>query len=172
LAAAHFQQGDRPAAWKAAENGMALIEQFASPTSYYMLGGYSGVAGAYLGLAETGYGECRVVASRVRRACRALLCYARIFPVGSPAAYLCKGRAAWLFGDRKAAMKAWHQCIRVADAMKMPYEQALGQLEIGQHPSFGDAQRQVHLIRACELFASVDACFDLSRARQCLPVSG
>ncbi|MGD0897910.1 MAG: adenylate/guanylate cyclase domain-containing protein, partial [Thermoguttaceae bacterium] len=69
LAVAQLRRGDRQAAWEAAENGIRFIEGIRSPASYYMLGGYSGVAATYLDLWEAGYkSNGQDVAARARQA--------------------------------------------------------------------------------------------------------
>ena len=161
LALAALRRGDQRAARQAADDGMRLIEELASPTGYYTLGGYTGVASAYLALWETGDPAQRdAMAARAREACRALRRFARVLPVGAPSAWLCNGRFAWLMGRPKAAIRSWNKCLRVADRLNMPYEQALAHVEIGQHLPTDDAARRAHLARAGEIFAALHAPVD------------
>jgi class 3 adenylate cyclase/tetratricopeptide (TPR) repeat protein len=169
LAAAHLRRGDRQSAWQAAEDGMQLIEELPAPTSYYLLGGYLGVAGTYLALHEGADPQQRkLLALRVPKACRAMGRYARTLPLGGPSACRCKGLALWLHGKRKAALRAWAKGLRLATRLEMPYEEALAHLEIGQRLPVGHPEHDAHLTRACELFTALDTPFDLDRARRLL----
>jgi class 3 adenylate cyclase/tetratricopeptide (TPR) repeat protein len=169
LATAYLRCREMQSARQAADDGQRLIEELSSPTAYYMLGGYAGVASTYLALWEVGCLERHeAVAAAACEACRALHRYARTFPVGAPIADLCCGRALWIKGKHRAAMKAWSHCLRVAAQLNMPYEQGLAHLEIGQRLPAGHPERREHLARACELFVATDTSFDLGRARQLL----
>ena len=158
-----------PERWQAAEDGMQLIEELPAPTSYYLLGGYLGVAGTYLALHEGADPQQRkLLALRVPKACRAMGRYARTLPLGGPSACRCKGLALWLHGKRKAALRAWAKGLRLATRLEMPYEEALAHLEIGQRLPVGHPEHDAHLTRACELFTALDTPFDLDRARRLL----
>jgi eukaryotic-like serine/threonine-protein kinase len=169
LASAQLRRGDLDSARRAADDGLTLIEGLSAPTGYYMLGGYSGVAGTYLALWEAGgNGDRDAVATRAARACRALRRYARTFPVGKPSAELCCGCAAWIMGNHRAARKAWSRCLAVASRLNMPYLEGLAHLEIGRHAAADHPDRHEHLARARDLFASSSTPFDLARAEQLL----
>jgi tetratricopeptide (TPR) repeat protein len=169
LALAALRRGDQRSARQAADDGMRLIEELASPTGYYTLNGYNGVANAYLALWETGDPAQRdAMAARAREACRALRRFARVLPVGAPSACLCNGRFAWLMGQPKAAIRNWRKCLRVADRLHMPYEQALAHLEIGRHLPADDAARQTHLTQAGAILASLHTSVD---GATCQPLS-
>ena len=156
LATAALRRGDHRAARQAADDGMRLIEELASPTGYYTLGGYSGVARAYLTLWECGDPAYRdAMAARARDACRALRRFARALPVGGPSACLHSAWAAWLSGKRAAALRTWHKALRVAGRLHMPYEQALAHLELGRRLPADDPARDTHLARADEIFAAL-----------------
>ncbi len=165
LAAAQLRRGDQQAAWEAAEQGMQLIRAMRAPASYYMLGGYHGVAAAYLGLWEAAnHDHGPLLAQRARAACRALRHFARILPLGAPAAAICAGRAAWLAGRRRAAIKAWKAALKAAARLRMPYEEGLAHLELARHLAAAHPDRPTHLARARKIFAAVGARFDLERA--------
>ena len=148
---------------------MQLIASLPSPTSYYLLGGYVGVASTYLELYETGDAEERKASRRAdpqgvpgtKPLCATL-------PLGRPAAYRCHGRLLWLKGRQSAALKAWDKGLRVAARLKMSYEEALSHLEIGQRFPVGHPERDRHLTSARDIFASQYASFDLGRARRLL----
>jgi class 3 adenylate cyclase/tetratricopeptide (TPR) repeat protein len=169
LATACLRRGDRDSARQAADDGLRLIAEMPSPTAYYMLGGYAGVAGTYLELCKAGdRPDHELMKRRAGEACRALRRFARTFPLGMPSARLCDGLAASLMGKQRAALKAWQRCLLVAAKLHMPYEEARAHLEIGQHLPGNDPQRQTHLVRACELFTAAGTPFELARARQLL----
>jgi class 3 adenylate cyclase/tetratricopeptide (TPR) repeat protein len=169
LALANLRRGDRQSALQAAENGMQLIDEMPSPTAYYLLGGYVGVASTYLELYEAGDSDQRkALGPQVHKACRALRRLARPLPLGGPSACRCKGQTLWLSGHQRAAWKAWKKCLQVASRLEMPYEEALAHLEIGRRLPLGHPERDSHLTLARDMFASLNTPFDLDRARRLL----
>ncbi len=161
LAIAHVRRGDHQAALAAAEDGMRLIREMSTPTGYYSLAGYAGVANTYLVMAHSDDTHREIYVARAREACRGLNRFARTFPLGYPSACLCRGRLAWLEGKPKAATKAWKKCLAAATRLGMRYEQALAHFELGQHPSDNHPERLGHLARAQEIFAATNTRFDL-----------
>ena len=164
LATAYLRQGDAPAARRAADDGMRLIEGAATPMSYYVLGGYAGVADAYLALWESGPAETRdALAEQAAAACRGLARFARALPLGSPTAWRCQGSLAWLCGRKRAAFNAWRQASVIAARLRLPHDEGLAEFEWGRHLPLDDSQRRGHLDRAGELFSAVNAHYDLKR---------
>jgi hypothetical protein len=167
LAVAQFRAGNRQAARQAAEDAVRLVATLSRPTSYYMFAGYWGVASTLLDLWETESPEqAKTLPVRARQACRNLVRFARAFPLGGPMASLCSGRAAWLAGKPRRAMRAWKKAIAVAARLAMPWEQGLAHLELARRLPAGSPERQEHLARAREIFARVQSRFDLARTQQ------
>ncbi len=50
----------------------------------------------------------------------------------------------------------------------MPYEQGLAHYEIGRHLAVDDPIRREQLTQACEIFARLEATYDLERAQAAL----
>ena len=101
LATLRRLQGDWPAARRAAEATLDWIGR-TQPIVNYSLEGYTGAAETFLGLWERGgfrWGyEQRDLERQARRACAALRRFARIFPLGRPRSWLCRGLLQWLSG--------------------------------------------------------------------------
>jgi hypothetical protein len=66
------------------------------------------------------------------------------------------------------AHKAWQKGLMYAEQLEMPYEAGLAHYEIGRHLPFDDPDLEIHLARACDLFAGAEAKYDLRRARASL----
>ena len=97
MAIAQLRRGSVQAALQSATAGRQLAEEMATPTGYYTLNGFLGVARAYLAAWESEPKSGNSPASaHALKACRALGQYARTFPIGRPSACLCDGLACWL----------------------------------------------------------------------------
>jgi tetratricopeptide (TPR) repeat protein len=168
LALASLRIGDRAAALQAAERATALIEQ-SPPLAHYALAGYAAVAEVSLRLWETAgtAAERASLEPLARRVAMDLRKFARVMPFARPQACLWDGTQQWLRGQRSKASRRWHQSLRVAERLRMPYEQALAHDEIGRHATDEDVRHR-HLAHACELFAACGAEHNLGQARAAL----
>ena len=103
MALTQLRRGDLIAARRAADFGIQLAIKLASPTGYYSLNGYYGVARTYLALWEhpSNVGD-KELPKLALCACQALRRYGRIFPVGRPSSRLCDGLNSWLCGKHAA----------------------------------------------------------------------
>lgn len=171
LATLRRLEGDWTAARRAAEATHDWIGR-TQPIVNYSLEGYTGAAETFLSLWEWGgfrWGyEQRDLERRARQVCAALRRFARIFPLGRPRSWLCRGLLQWLSGHPARARSSWRRGLRESERMAMPYEQARAHLEIGRHLAAGDPARHSHLARAEELFARLGAAPDLARVREAL----
>ncbi|MBI3302236.1 MAG: hypothetical protein HYZ72_09220 [Deltaproteobacteria bacterium] len=169
LAVVRLRRGEYLPAQQAAEKAAHLIAQLPSPTSHYLLEGYAGVAEVHLALWEVSSQlpaiERRALVQRALHTCAALRRYAGVFPIGQPRAWLWQGWAEWLAGRPARAWKAWRKSLAAAERLAMTYEQGLAQYELGRHFAPQDPARQIHLVRACELFTQLGATYDLTRAQ-------
>jgi class 3 adenylate cyclase/tetratricopeptide (TPR) repeat protein len=120
LSLAHLRAGDRARARAAAETGLARIRE-EKPTVFSTLPGYAGVAETFLALAA----DDPALLPVAREACRRLKGFARVFPIGRPAAMLLGGRLAMLLGARRSARRSWERGLRAATLLAMPHERAL-----------------------------------------------
>jgi len=172
MALAYWYQGLRCAARKSAERGLVMINQL-SPSTHALFDFYTGVAEVYLAMWEEAIGsasdaQAKELKSKAHQACQALRKYASTFSIGQPRAWLYRGICHWLQGQRWRARRAWRKSLQYADKLDMPYEKALAHYEIGRLLPLDDAKRQEHLTQAIDLFARLDAAYDLARAQEAL----
>lgn len=163
LAHVHRSREDWPAARDSADEVSRLIRH-QPPIVSYTLEGYAGAAEAHLALwaiaARSGGGE---PARAAWASVAALRKTAWVFPVGRPRAFLYLGKARWLAGQPAAARRAWRKALRVAEAMRMPFESGLAHFEIGRHLERRNPARAVHLERATSIFDELGSIGDRDR---------
>jgi DNA-binding SARP family transcriptional activator/predicted ATPase len=167
-----LQCDDDTGAAEAAQTGARLIERntFAGA---WTLEGFAGVAETYLALWEAAHhrqgkpADREVLADAARRACNAMRAFARVFSIAQPRAWLYHGWRDWLSGAPARANRAWRRGLEIAEQLAMPYEQGRAHYELGRHAASHD-QRQEHLRRALEIFATLDAGYDQTRAAHAL----
>ena len=154
LALLHVERRDWSAAREAADETSRLIRH-SPPMVAYSFEGYAGAADAYLALWEAGEGR------HARQAAWLSIAFlrriARVYPVGKPRAWLCRGKANWLAGRPRRARWAWRSAIRAAESLAMPYEGALARLELGRHLDRDDPGRRDLLALARATFERLGA---------------
>jgi tetratricopeptide (TPR) repeat protein len=160
LALAHLRRQDQERARLAAKHAASLIAE-SQPVAIYVLEGYAAITEVYLSLWAAGD---RTAVRPARQACIALRRFARPFPFARPRAWLCRGQAAYLSGQRRRALAAWRKSLALAERLAMPYEQGRAHYELGQHLPAGHPARQAYLSRACEIFADIGARYELAHA--------
>jgi tetratricopeptide (TPR) repeat protein len=169
LAMAYGRSGQPELALAAADQALNLIAK-TSPTSYLSLPGYSGVVETYLNFWEnqlaSGSACSENVKANIRQACRALASYARVFPIGRPRAYLCRGLFEWLSGRPYRARRWWSRSLSAAQRLGMPYSQGRAHYEIGRHLPPTDPAREVQLTRAGEIFSQLPAPYEVQRVQR------
>lgn len=162
MALAQWRRGDAAAARQAADAGMKLAQELGTPSGYYTLNGYFGVARTYLELWEASPGAVDpTLPLAARQACRALLRYGRIFPVGMPCALLCHGLADWIAGRQRRAMRRWRRGLATADRLRLPYSAGLLHYTVARHLPADSAERHSHQEAAQRLFSQQRAEFEL-----------
>ena len=152
-AVAHWRLGDGVAAWKHAEAALQRCES-RRPVAYVMLLYTSYVAEVFLGLLEQGRaaaGEQRALRDLCRRACAAMQCFARAFPVGTPRAAVWTGLSHWIRTDRATARMHWQRALASASSLGMLPDLALAHCHLAR--SDGD----VHLAQADALYGQLQA---------------
>jgi hypothetical protein len=179
LALAHLAQGDRPAAWQAAEAGLRHITG-AGLVGPWAMEGFGSVAETFLTLWETGAAPGSSVPlswttdqdlkSSAQQTCKALHKFVWGYPLGETRAWLYQGWYEWLVNRPAKAWAAWQKSLTAAERLKMPYDQGRAHYQLGRHcwPEKNGAdnrQRQDHLRRACEIFTELDAACDLAQAQ-------
>jgi class 3 adenylate cyclase/tetratricopeptide (TPR) repeat protein/ABC-type iron transport system FetAB ATPase subunit len=164
----HLMRHDLAAARTSADTGAAALAR-QSNSSYDFLAERSIVAQTYLQILEAataprernGGQEDLIVATT--KACKALSSYARVFPIGRPAAARYAGQLAWLKGRTRAAQKHWQNSLRAARTLNMRYDEALATIEIARHLPGDDASRDEHLQQARTIFRELGASADLAQ---------
>jgi hypothetical protein len=77
--------------------------------------------------------------------------FARMCRVAQPFTLLHRGRALALRGRAAAARDAFREGSRRARALRMPFDEALAELELGRHDALAASERDGHAARAREL---------------------
>ena len=144
----HALRREWPEAREAADRTARLIRK-SPPMVSYSMDGYAGAAEAYLALWEVGEGPS--TRREARSTIRALRRMARVYPIGQPRAWLCRGMERWLAGRPRQARKAWRNSLRSAEALGLPFDCALAQLEMARHLGPGDPDRAGLLGQAGEI---------------------
>ena len=169
-------------ALESAEKATKLLSG-TSPTSYSSLPGYAGVAETYLTLWEQEIISALEISPNLldptriqqrkwktkepaRRACKALIKYARVFPIGQPRAYLWQGVFEWMAGRPRLAQELWQKSLSSSKKLDMPYAQGLACYEIGRRLPVGDPARGEYLAQAEEIFTKLEATYDMKRLRE------
>ncbi len=141
MAKAYLKQEKWEQAWEAAVKGLRLMRE-TSPTVFSSLEGYAALAHVLLRL----WGRRPQDAELARAASQAegaLWKFGQIFPIGRAQAHLYRGTLAWLRHKHQKALKAWQKGIEHAQAMHMPYVEALLFAEIARHVPENHPQQRV-----------------------------
>jgi hypothetical protein len=163
MALTQWRRGDLDAARQVADAGMQLARQLGSPTGYYSLNGYFGVARTFLALWEQSpHSDRGDLPDVAYRACQAFRRYARIFPVGYPGYLQCRGLALWLRGRHGRALATWRTGVANAQRAKLFYAEGLLHFELARHLPTGSAERRNHVDAAWQRFKVLDAGYDLA----------
>jgi DNA-binding SARP family transcriptional activator/predicted ATPase len=173
LAVTYLYQGKHDLAWQAAETTLGLARRASAPI-FWVLEGYAGAAEVFLwlwersGTVEQAPVEPGLLAQSARQACQSLHAFARIFRFAQPQACLYQGLYDWQAGNSRRANRAWRKSLGLASQLAMPYEQGRAHYEIGRHLPLADPARREHLNRASEIFARLDATFQLALTQDAL----
>src|SRR5262249_49391564 len=143
------------------EKALKLMAQ-TSPTAFYSLEGYVGVAEFYLALREIVGDEQSKVAARA--ALGHLKKFAKIFDVGRPRWLAYQGWSDWLDGKAEQARASAEQAVKEGQRLQMPFDEGIAHYQLARFLPSGDDKRKVHLERAAELFGTLGAVWDLKRA--------
>jgi tetratricopeptide (TPR) repeat protein len=171
LALTYARQGNLEAGFNAADTALVKLGQ-SSPNLYSAFVGFAGIAEVSVKLFERTAADHHLQEQRdsalnnLRQTCKELQRFSRIFPIGAPTAYYYFGHYYRLKENPKKAIAAWRNRGSYAERLGMPYEQGLASLELGQHLSQGDPNREKYLIEAVELFTQLGAQYDLARAKK------
>lgn len=147
------------------EQVIKLITQ-STPTSYNSLIALYTTAETLLSLYERENGSQPKESNELQALIEPLLAtfktYTRRFMIGKPRYQLYWGRWLWLNGKSNKALKVWMNGTKVSENMKMPYDKALLQYEIGRR--FSDmAQSKELLDEANQGFAQLGARYEIEK---------
>jgi tetratricopeptide (TPR) repeat protein len=165
----HLRRSEPELALEAAEKASHLIAK-TSPTSFLSLPGYASTVETFLTLWEdkTNSKTPAFPQASLQQAVKGLHNYARVFPIGQPAAFLWKGVWAWLSGRPGQAQKWWIRSLAAAEKLGMPYAEGLTHYEMGRRLPLDDPARSRHLLRASRIFTRLGVSYDLQRAQEAL----
>jgi class 3 adenylate cyclase/tetratricopeptide (TPR) repeat protein len=154
LSQIHLARRDWVASKQAADDAAKFIRG-APPIVSYSIEGYVGMTETYLTLWETSkqFDARRSALWAIAR----LSQIARGFPIGRPRAWLFQAQAHRLLGQPRRARRACRKAIRSANALEMPYEQALALLESRRDPGLGNLERTRRKERAEEILRRIGA---------------
>jgi tetratricopeptide (TPR) repeat protein len=180
LAVARLRRNEPALALEAADTAARLLAQTAIDV-FASFQAYAGVTEVYLGLWEGnddgGYSpgtnmsspsQVPILRSKAHQICKAYWKLARVYPIARPQGWLWQGLYEWLDHQPQRAQRVWQNSLAEAEHLAMPYEQGLAHYEIGRHVSRDESVRSMHLSRACEIFARLEAGYDLARAQHAL----
>jgi len=88
------------------------------------------------------------------------------FFIFQPRTYLWQGLYSWLNGDPKQARRSWDKSLAAAQRLKMPFDAALAEYEIGRHAE--GHERQAYLNQALKGFEALGADFHVAQVRSIL----
>ncbi len=163
LSVGYLRQGE----WdRARETAVVLAEQLAHtiPFMLYLYNAYTAVPQVCLALWRRDIaagGAPSEWAEAARNAVNRLRVFARSFPIAAPRAWLYTGREHWLAGRQKRAQEAWRECVSLALARQMPYEEALAHAEIARHLPPSHPARVIHKGTAVNILTRLGAAQDL-----------
>jgi len=101
--------------------------------------------------------------NEAKRACNDALKHCRTFRGALPQAARAEGSYQWLRGRRRAAYRAWHRSLALAEAIGARWELGATYLEMGKR-----LRNPSHLESAERIFTDIDAKFDLAVAHRLL----
>ncbi|MFN2160368.1 MAG: hypothetical protein ACK2TW_10485 [Anaerolineales bacterium] len=170
LATAYVRLGDFESAVLEVKELERLLAGISRPSGPGYIFGYLGTANVYLELAELEMDEEKRsdYLIHTKQACKRLLAFARLFPFAMTQSWLCRGRYEWLIGKKDNALQSWSKSLSYATEMDVRYQQGLAHYEIGSHLAAGEigpdgSGASAHLQRAYQIFAALDAVYDLNR---------
>lgn len=168
LAMAHSRRGALELAQQAADRAAELLAGIPAPV-FVLYECHAGIAETRLALWERALAErqprsaVRALQSRAHQGCRALQTFARTFPFCRPRAWLLRGEYERLAGSTPAALRAWQKSLATAESLNMSYDEGMAHCYLGHYAA--EADRQIHLRKAIEIFERLGATYDAGQAK-------
>jgi tetratricopeptide (TPR) repeat protein len=177
LALARLRLGDQEGALSSAAHTLQTIRLLSSPKRATFLEVFSDIAEVYLAIWETAATSGAVIPadeakelakakSLAKESIAALEQSVGAFFIFQPRTHLWQGLYSWLDGEPKRARRSWDKSLVAAQRLKMPFDAALAEYEIGRHAE--GSERQAHLDRALESFEALGASFHVARVQSIL----
>jgi tetratricopeptide (TPR) repeat protein len=163
LGLVYWRLGERRLAYETAVKGANMIAN-TLPIAFISQPGHCGVPEVLLRLQEAGY-DAPELPAQAAQAVKGVKAYARSFPIGRPALYLCLGLQAWVGGKPGKAYKSWQTGIEVAVTQGMPYEQGRLLSEYGRRLPPDHAQRTAVRQEAARIFTELGCRYDLAQVQ-------
>lgn len=158
LAAAYWHAGQTTLARQCADHVIHLGSK--SPTVLpTLLEGYAGAAEVHVSYWECHPSEAETLAKPAQDACRILIRFGHVFPVGMPRAYLWQGMIDWLNDDPRKAQKRWQTGLALAEQLGTAFDAGLLHYQIGRHLKGDKPNRCTHLQQAHAIFTKGGATF-------------
>ncbi len=162
LGLACLRQGNNKAAYLNAGESAQRIAHL-SPTAYSLFQGYSGVCEVFLSQMKTSQDQqasedkLKESTSLAQKACLNFIKYSKIFSLGKPIAHYYLAIYYLNLGNEKKAFTLLRRGLGQSIKIKLPYEQALIDFEIGRNITNDDKLRIFHLERAKKIFSELHA---------------
>lgn len=122
------------------------------------LDAYGALADVYLSRWEQAQDEAesKRFALAAHKACRSLRWFARSFLMATPAALRSTARERWMAGKHRSSRRAWHQSVRSANRLEMPYWEACAHRDLAKHAAT-KSERSSHRTKAQQIFRTLGA---------------
>jgi len=163
LAQAYMQINDWQNALNHVKKVDALLE--GSPIAAYILPGFAGTLEAVYERWQKFPNEAPQMRKYARRSLKALREYARVYPVGRPQYWRCRGVYQALQGKRSTAIKYMRKGLAFAQEYTMTYEEAMLHYHLARLLPAGSQFRQEHLSEASNLLEFVGAAYNLEKVQ-------
>jgi class 3 adenylate cyclase/tetratricopeptide (TPR) repeat protein len=170
IALAHLRLGQTNQALLYAGKVLKLAENL-SPTVYSLDIGFSAVAEVYFHLWESALQDPsrkldpEGLRSSALKAIKLVRAFEKVFPIGQPHTPFYQGWYEWLAGDKQKAVKLWNKSLEAAQKFRMLYEEGLVRLKLGMAETEPNVQA-AHLKRAIEIFETMNAPYELGKAKE------
>ncbi|HEU0295921.1 MAG TPA: adenylate/guanylate cyclase domain-containing protein [Anaerolineales bacterium] len=170
IALAYLRLGQNDKALQYAGKVLKLAENL-SPTVYSLDVGFSAVAEVYFHLWESALQDSsrkldpEPLRSSALKAIKLVRSFEKVFPIGQPHTPFYQGWYEWLSGDNQKAVKLWNKSLEAAQKFRMLYEEGLVRLKLGMAETEPNI-RAAHLKRAIEIFETMNAPYELGKAKE------
>ena len=167
LGEALWRLGDRDAAYQEAERTSRVIAE-SNQISHFVLPAYSAIFTIYAGLwsEATEPAQKQHLEKRLGAVRRSLWEFGVMYPMGRVRYGLHEGQFHQRQGRLSKALRCWSKALRLAQKLRMPFEEGLLHRELAEHLRKDDPKRILHRRDARECFEQTGAAFYQARIDQ------